>query len=32
MIPNWNEDLKVPGARDRFLEIHGKAMADLNLL
>lgn len=32
MIPNWNEDLKVPPARDRFLEIHGKAMVDLNLI
>jgi len=32
MIPNWNEDLKEPSARDRFLEIHGKALADLNLI
>jgi hypothetical protein len=32
MIPNWNEDLKVDLARDRYLEIHGRAMADLNLV
>jgi len=32
MIPNWNEDLKEASARDRYLMLHGKAMADLNLL
>ena len=32
MIPNWDEDLKASSARDRYLEIHQKAMADLNLL
>ena len=32
MIPHWNEDLKEASARDRYLSLHGKAMADLNLL
>jgi hypothetical protein len=32
MIPNWNNDLKVDMARNRYLEIHEKAMADLNLI
>ncbi|MFT7304471.1 MAG: malate dehydrogenase (quinone) [Akkermansiaceae bacterium] len=32
MIPNWDEDLKEATARGRYLEIHEKAMADLNLL
>lgn len=31
MIPNWNEDLTLPTARERYLEIHGKAMDDLGL-
>ena len=32
MIPNWNHDLKVDSARNRYLEIHEKAMTDLNLI
>ena len=32
MIPNWDQDLKTSTARDRYLDIHQKAMADLNLL
>jgi malate dehydrogenase (quinone) len=32
MIPNWNEDLKKSSSRERFLEIHHRAMTDLNLL
>jgi malate dehydrogenase (quinone) len=32
MIPNWNNDLKVDTARNRYLKIHEKAMADLNLI
>ena len=32
MIPNWNNDLKLNTARSRYLEIHEKAMADLNLI
>lgn len=32
MIPNWDEDLKIPAARPRFFEIHGKAMKDLHLI
>jgi len=32
IIPNWNEDLIGAESRDRYLDLHAKAMKDLNLI
>lgn len=32
MIPNWNEDLKSPEARERYEKLHRQAMKDLKLI
>ena len=32
LIPNWNEDLIGADSRERYLDLHAKAMKDLNLI
>jgi malate dehydrogenase (quinone) len=32
IIPNWDEDLIAEESRDRYLDLHAKAMKDLNLI